>query len=78
MSAILSMLTKFLLYRQLDLNEICSRSVGVKLNHLLIIQIKIDLSCVGVWEIVRFLRIPQVSPWINLNTCYSGCRLAGR
>jgi len=47
MNAILSMLTKFLLYRQLDLNEICSRRVGVKLNHLLNIQIKIGLSCVG-------------------------------
>jgi len=51
MSAILSILTKFLLYRQIDLNEICSRSVGVKLNHLLIIQIKIGLSCLGVYLI---------------------------
>jgi hypothetical protein len=46
MSAILSMLTKFLLYRQLDLIEICSRDVVVKLSHLVLIQIKIGLSCV--------------------------------
>jgi hypothetical protein len=40
-------MTKFLLYLQIDLNGICSRIVGVKLSHLVLIPIKIGLSGVG-------------------------------